>query len=150
MQVLSETVRNYYIWQWLLLLLLLIPTAIQDIKEKNVSVFITIAGLSASILINIVLEPNNILKVFICAIPGTFLLICAWITNEAIGYGDGMVLLGVGNIIGLKEGTESLFIALLIAGIFSCVLMIIKRANRATTVPFIPFLLIGVLSIGVI
>lgn len=150
MQILSESIKNYDMWQWLLLLLLLIPASIQDIKDKNISVVTILAGLTAAVIINIALAPNYAVRVFIYGIPGIFLLLCAWITHEAIGYGDGLVMLAIGNIVGLEDCVKILFFSLIMAGVISLVLMIMKKVNRKSTVPFVPFLLIGVMGIGII
>lgn len=150
MQILQEQVSNYYIWQWILLFIILIPACIQDIKEKSVSVLITSVGLGAGLIINLVLHTDKIPRLLLCIIPGLFLLACARITHEAIGYGDGLIMLAIGNIVGLVSSTKILFSALLIAGFYSIGLMAVKKAGKETVVPFVPFLLLGVLGIGVI
>lgn len=150
MQILQEQVSNYYIWQWILLFIILIPACIQDIKEKSVSVLITSVGLGAGLIINLVLHTDKIPRLLLCIIPGLFLLACAKITHEAIGYGDGLIMLAIGNIVGLVSSTKILFSALLIAGFYSIGLMAVKKAGKETVVPFVPFLLLGVLGIGVI
>lgn len=150
MQILQEQVSNYYIWQWILLFIILIPACIQDIKEKSVSVLITSVGLGAGLIINLVLHTDKIPRLLLCIIPGLFLLACARITHEAIGYGDGLIMLAIGNIVGLVSSTKILFSALLIAGFYSIGLMAVKKVGKETVVPFVPFLLLGVLGIGVI
>lgn len=150
MQVLQEQVSNFYIWQWLLLIIILIPACIWDIKEKSVSILVTGAGILAGLAINVLLEIDKVPKLFLCIIPGVFLLVCAWITEEAIGYGDGLVMLAIGNIVGLANSAKILFFALLIASFYSAGLMIVKKVGKKTVVPFVPFLLIGVLSIGIL
>lgn len=150
MQILQEQVSNYYLWQWILLVIILIPASVQDIKEKSVSVLITSVGLCAGLIINLILQTDKIPRLFLCIVPGLFLIACAWVTHEAIGYGDGLVMLAIGNIVGLASSTKILFLALMIAGFYSIGLMVVKKAGRGAVVPFVPFLLIGVLGIGII
>jgi leader peptidase (prepilin peptidase)/N-methyltransferase len=63
--------------------------------------------------------------------------------SEAMGGGDLKIFLPIGIFLGWKMALIALFIAVIISGIPSMVLVIIKKANRKTTIPFGPFIVVG-------
>ena len=52
---------------------------------------------------------------FLGLLPGIFMLILAWSTRESIGYGDGLVILGMGCFYALGEIMGIVMIAITIA-----------------------------------
>ena len=57
--------------------------------------------------------------------------------------GDALVLLCLGAGYRWERVTAMLFGALCLAAVFSLVLLILKRADRKTELPFLPFLFFG-------
>lgn len=74
-------------------------------------------------------------------LPGIFMLILAWSTRESIGYGDGLVILGMGCFYALGEIMGIVMIAITIAGITALGLLVFGHKNRKSEFPFVPFLL---------
>lgn len=74
-------------------------------------------------------------------LPGIFMLILAWSTRESIGYGDGLVILGMGCFYALGEIMGIVMIAITIAGITALGLLVFGHKNRESEFPFVPFLL---------
>lgn len=81
--------------------------------------------------------------IFLSILPGTALLLLCWISNGAIGPADGLIVLALGIWIGFWEllGVLSgaFFLSFFVAGF----LFFFRKKKRAETIPFIPFLLIG-------
>lgn len=81
--------------------------------------------------------------IFLSVLPGTALLLLCWISNGAIGLADGLIVLALGIWIGFWEllGVLSgaFFLSFFVAGFLFC----FHKKNRTETIPFIPFLLVG-------
>lgn len=75
------------------------------------------------------------------ALPGLFLLVLAWLTKESIGYGDGISVILLGGMVGLRNCIWVLCISLLFLSLAGLVLLVIKRVDRKTKIPYLPFLL---------
>ena len=75
--------------------------------------------------------------------PGMFLLTLSFVTRENIGYGDGISVLILGGMIGVKNCIWVLCISLMMMSFVGIVLMVTKRANRKTRIPYIPFMFVA-------
>lgn len=82
---------------------------------------------------------NLLYAVLLC---GIFLLISK-ITHEGIGIGDGMVAGFLCMTAGLRNTIIILCIALTLSFLFSVGILCLRKGNRHTTFPFIPFLYTG-------
>ena len=81
-------------------------------------------------------------------IPGLLFLIIGRITHEAVGYGDGLIIILMGMYMDLWRLLFCLFISAMIAGVFAFILLVIKK-DRKKEIPFVPFLLLGYLCMEV-
>ena len=141
-----EGIGSMKVYQYTIIIIMLIHS-ITDIKYKKVRFEVTLVGLIIGLLFIIL----DIWKgIFPYEKVGGILfgigcLILGKITNEAIGYGDGMILL----MLGLFYHTEQIFIVIFWASLFAIIvalfLMIIFQKNRKYEMPFIPFLTLGML-----
>lgn len=80
---------------------------------------------------------------FLAIVPGVFLLFLAWVTKENIGYGDGISVLLLGGMAGLRNCIWVLCFSLILLSITGLVLLVIKRVNRKTKIPYLPFLFVA-------
>ena len=78
---------------------------------------------------------------------GIILLLIGRFCGGCIGTADGIMTAVIGGVIGYRDTLLLLMNAILAAAVFSIVLIVIKKAGRGTTIPFIPFLLLGYLLI---
>ncbi|MBQ9700796.1 MAG: prepilin peptidase [Lachnospiraceae bacterium] len=123
------------------LLLYLIWSAIIDIRTRTISrkmalyfsIIITIAKLS--------LTPSASHILSSC-LPGLCFLLIGILTKQALGYGDGIVVLIIGFALGLPDTIMIILIAFFSAAIISIILLI-ARKNKRYSIPFVPFLLWG-------
>ena len=119
---------------------LLIVGSIFDIKYKSLpGWFLMIGGVLAAGLAAI-LKPVSLWQMTGGLLLGLLLLGISFVTRGALGKGDGIFL----GIIGINLGFSTVFSiftgALLLAAILAILLMIIKRVNKDTAFPFLPFL----------
>lgn len=84
----------------------------------------------------------GILNIVGTAVGIFFLFLGKW-TKEAIGYGDGWVILLLGVYLGGIRQLEILFIAGMLAAMVGLVGICFLRWTRKKTLPFLPFLLVG-------
>lgn len=131
---------------YLLVALLLITESYFDIKTKKINIifllFFTVTGVAAALFF----KQNGVVSALLGALEGIILLGIAYVTKEGIGYGDGMVILGTGLILGWRNNILMFFAGLLFSSLFSIILLI-KDKNRKKRIPFIPFLTLGYLFI---
>lgn len=75
-------------------------------------------------------------------IPGTVLLLLAFGTRK-VGWVDGIVLMLLGSVLGFTQCILAAMFSLVMISVFSAALLILKRADHGTTIPYIPFLTLG-------
>ena len=74
-----------------------------------------------------------------------YVAIISVVTREKIGYGDSLVFLAIGLIIGGEKCFVIIFWSFLLCSIFSLVAIILKKTTFKSTVAFMPFVLAGAL-----
>lgn len=80
-------------------------------------------------------------------IPGGISLLLSLGTREQIGYGDGLILLALGWMLGVKTGMLISLLGLGCSFLVSVGVLVSKRGNRNTRLPFVPCLLVGYLFV---
>ena len=125
-----------------------------EISLKNTTGFIVTAllvrtGMTVMSLISHTLSVRNGMDIGIKSVifllgallPGGLLLLCGRITRQAIGYGDGLLLLICGIYLGGKTAGILFMTGLFFLFPMSLCLLISGKAGRKTQIPFAPFLL---------
>lgn len=64
-------------------------------------------------------------------------------TDDAMGMGDVKLMAPIGLFLGWKLCLTALFISVLLAGVSSMVLILLRKKNRKDTIPFGPFIVAG-------
>lgn len=113
-----------------------------DIKNKEIPLWITVAGGMAGLLISVCRE-RLLVDIFWALLPGVVFLILGKITREAVGYGDGMLVGVLGLFYSLEEIFSLCFIAFLFTGTTALILLVILHKKGSYQIPFIPFLFLG-------
>lgn len=119
--------------------------SICDIKRKSVPLWLVWAGMIFAAAVSLhggIRGEINMLQLCKSLIPGTVLLILAGATGKA-GCGDGIIVMALGLAAGYETCLFTLFGGLILIALFSGGLLIIKKANRNTKIPFVPFLTAG-------
>lgn len=121
------------------IIVFLIPCAITDLKSKTIPIWWTVVfGISAMIY-QIFWKKQKLETILFSMIIGVTLLVAAKISNQRIGYGDGIIFLILGLWIGFWDGISLLFFSLILSSIISVYLIIVRRKGRDYRIPFIPF-----------
>lgn len=121
-----------------ILLLYLTAASAKDIRKKTVSRNTALLFGFLAAALHIAADRNW--EWIAGAAPGALLLGTAWLTAEAVGYGDGCVLIVAGLYLGGKAAVSLLLTGLLLLCPVSLALLVWKK-DRKRTLPFVPFLL---------
>lgn len=81
---------------------------------------------------------------------GAVLFVFIFFSKEALGVADGVLITACGIAFGLYEAVVLCFLTSLYAAGYSMVLLLTKRAGRRSRIPFLPFLLLGYVSLRMI
>lgn len=125
-----------------------------DIRMCKIPVWLLIAGFVWAMLCEAVrlsaLVPlgqgnvwQEVCKAFVSLLPGIFFVAASFLTEGKIGNGDGLII----SILGFMEGFSPVLftcgIGLFLQSLVAVVLVIGKRADKQTKLPFVPFLFVA-------
>lgn len=117
----------------------LIVLSFIDIKHKivpdKINLFIFVMGLYILYLDNANIS-LHIIGIFIASVP---LLIIA-VTTNGFGGGDIKLFAAIGFFLGWKLTLVAFILTLIIASIYSIAVLILKKGNKKTRIPLVPFI----------
>lgn len=123
----------------------LILCSLQDLREKRLSIRMLVSAgilfLASSLLFDGILLERRV----IALMPGMTAFVLAFLTKEQIGYGDAACLLVLGNAVSADILIGAAAGGLFLISAYSIVRLAGKKATRKTTLPFMPFLTVGML-----
>lgn len=137
----------------LIMVIWIIPIAYFDYRNQIIPNFFILIGLVfwiALFLFEIFLGGTNWLStlkfsLFGLLIGGGVLLLCLLISRKSIGMGDVKMFSVIGLIYGFNNTFTIMMISLLIMAAVGIFLMIRKKADRKSTLPMAPFLMMGLI-----
>lgn len=129
----------------ILVLILLLFAAFKDIKSKEISAVTIIAcGLLSALVLGIRLFLKEDISAFVLALlPGVIMLIISVVTRGGVGLGDGLLLASIGPVFGFDHVVLGICAALGLTSIVSIALLLLKKGNGKTRLPFVPFIAVG-------
>ena len=125
-------------------LFMLAASSVSDLRSKSIQILPVVLGGAAGILFTLLTDETGPAWCMGFA-PGAFFLGLSLATKGGIGLGDSLVLLALGAWLPWDLLLSSLFCALLASSAAAAWLLITRRSRRNRELPFIPFLLGGVL-----
>lgn len=136
---------------WIFSLVVLIIGSAYDIKSYSLPMGLVLVGLSGGLIgwiYAICVGAYSWWEVLFSLLPGGMFIGLAFLTGEEIGYGDGMLLLMLGGCVG-GEATMSIGMSgLVVSFLMSVLLLVWRKADKRTRIPFVPCLLAGCLLIA--
>lgn len=130
----------------ILLILFIGICAVFDIRKKEIPVILILIGIVFSSGINIwqVYDKSiSLADVGTALIIGVFLILVSFCTKEKIGYGDGLILIVSGLMLGFYQCFLGLCISLVFSSVCALFLLIAHKMDKNGELPFIPFLFVG-------
>ena len=125
-----------------LLLGFLVVNAVYDVRYRRILLQTVPVFLISGVLL-LVSGENTLVSGLTALLPGVFLLLLGKITREAVGYGDGLIVMVTGIYLGLWETCAVVMGALFLSAIWGSVLMMGKRKGLHGEISWVPFLLIS-------
>ena len=128
------------------ILMIFVISSIEDIRKKEIFLWEVLVCALLSVASELMAFLNgsfDILDVLLSLLPGAAMLILAFITREGIGFGDGLIILAAGPALGLYGLLTTFVTAVFLSGLFSAIMLVLKKANRKTKIAFAPFLAVG-------
>lgn len=143
-------------WKVIGVLIYLLALSIMDIRERKISIAWLAAGAVAVcgvlLLEKIAFGTDGeelMVRSLLGVIPGIFLLAVARLTGKA-GYGDGLVLILLGIGFGYLFCVVLLCLSLFLLSLCSVVLLLCRRVNGNTPMPYLPFLTAAYVCAGLL
>lgn len=130
--------------------IMLFLCTIKDIKKKEISYIAVITGGIATLLIFLQWKDNSVWNQIGGSAVGIVMMAISKLSRGQIGMGDGIILIVTGMGLGMWNNISLLVYALFFAAVFSFTLMIGKKISKKDTIPFVPFLFLGYVSVLVI
>lgn len=119
--------------------------ALSDIYNRIIPLKLTLSALVIGILIYVIFYNTKVGLNYILAGFFAFIIvkILIVITKSQIGGGDLALMTVTGLFVGVASFFSILFIAILLSGIYSVILLLIKKVDKKTEIPFAPFILLA-------
>lgn len=130
----------------------LVTLSLFDIRYRRVPIWLILLGgiLSGGMLIyQWRIGESEIADCFFGMIPGIALLLLALSTHKA-GWADGVVTMFLGSVLGFWQCVLAIMLSLILTSVVSLLLMIFRRVDKGTKIPFIPFLTLGFILGGIV
>lgn len=130
-----------------MLIVSLVSFSFLDLRSQQLPRWIMFVVWVAILFIKIVFEKATVQYIVGGMAIGGGLLLISRVTREAIGYGDGILVLIIGTVSGILKTLLVLFYGLLLGCMFCSILLCFHKIKKKDTIPFAPFLLVAYLGV---
>ena len=117
----------------------LLTEGIKDWRKKEIDLIFPALISVLAILFVFVFKDIGWIEILLGFVQGLVLIGVSFLTDGGIGEGDGIVFCVTGVMLGWKMNLMIIFISSFICALTSIILMILKKADKKTKIPFIPF-----------
>lgn len=128
-------------YQRLILHVLLCINAYEDVKHRKIEWKSVLSFGAAGIFLQSGTGLEGLKEALFGMVPGVLLLLVAKLSREAVGYGDGFLVTAAGIYAGLQKTFELLLGAVIAAAVYGTLMLVRRKADRKTELPFVPFVL---------
>lgn len=126
-------------------LVFLLANGWKDWKRHQISLLMTAAFALAGIVFSF-LEQRAVQDLLVPGGTGLMFLALSILTGGALGMGDGWILLALGTALHTEEYVRTLCLGMICAAVYAGFLLIVRRKDRKTEIPLVPFLFLGYLG----
>ena len=135
--------------RYVFLLGILVYAAWKDKQCKSIPYYLPAIGIAIALMCRLIegLPVMETLSIVCQALlPSFFLLLTAFLTDQKVGYGDGLMVLVLGAFTNMTHCILSLMFGLCVSCLFSMLYLACKKVKMKDQIPFLPFLLVGYVS----
>lgn len=153
--VMAQPWSFFFTLAWLVFIPIGVALAFIDLRHKRLPNVLTLRA-AAAILLLLAIDaipdgwPDLLLAVECGAVLFTLYLLMNLLTGGAMGMGDVKLALSIGLLagyLGWFHAVLATLVAFLIGGVVSGVLLVSGKAGRKATIPFGPFMLLGLILV---
>ncbi|MCD7736222.1 MAG: A24 family peptidase [Lachnospiraceae bacterium] len=119
-----------------------------DIRYRKIYKCLIMGHLVLALILHIMIRDSSFISVLAGIIPGLICLLLSALTRQALGYGDAMLILSCGFSLGGESCLAALLTAFFCVGAWAFILICFRHGKGKTEIPFVPFLLAGVVLQG--
>lgn len=134
---------------WIIMEVYLIVLSIFDIRSRQIPTALLLLGSVPAVFhaaLTLFGHERTPAEYAAALVPGVILLLLAFVTGK-IGYGDGWVIAIIGLLLGYRSGMTVFFISLFLSGMAGILLLLLRKVNSKSTIPYIPFVTIAVVLV---
>lgn len=127
----------------------LLVSAIWDIKTKKIPstwLYGLLIWMGLFAVYQLLTGKKNWVEMILSLLPGMVCYLCARFT-KAIGEGDAWLIIGMGLCFSIENVLAILMLSFFFVALAAVILIIVKRNMKNQKIPFVPFLLCGVVLI---
>lgn len=124
---------DYLLWIYL------VVNTISDIRTKKVNVLWSLLFTFGGIMFFVCGQEKDFISFIGGFLIGISLLFLAYVSKEAVGWGDGFVVMTVGIWLGFTRILMILMGGLLLAAGHGLIKIMLKKADRKSELAFMPF-----------
>lgn len=121
--------------------------SVWDIKNREIPMWLIAAGGILSASLGCLSSETSAVLMGAGALVGMLFLLISWMTREAFGYGDSLMIAVTGIYLGFWNLLYMLVWAYVLAAIFAGYVLIQKGFCKKEAFPFVPFLLLAYMGI---
>lgn len=132
-------------YQWVISGVMLSVCAWTDLRRHRIYHIVLFCYLGMALLGHLLGKTAGPAGVASGMLPGLFCLLVSWATRQGLGYGDSLLIVICGVSLGLRPCAAIAVTAFFLAGFWAALLLILRRGGRKKEIPFVPFLLLGLL-----
>ena len=124
----------------MIIAIILTVLSIIDIRSKRIPLLMIVGLIVMAIVSSLILQSVDWVLVAAGAAVGLVFVLVSKVTKEKLGYGDSLILLALGILLGFWEVMILILIAFLASACFGIVMVCWKKKNKNTSFPFVPFI----------
>ncbi|MBQ9606487.1 MAG: prepilin peptidase [Lachnospiraceae bacterium] len=126
-----------------LLFIFLITGTISDLRSRSIPVLLFIIFGMTGVTEYIISGDRSLMNEAFGVILGVVFIAISVISESKLGMGDALAVLVTGIYLGGSEAACAVLYAMLMTALFSVIILALRKGNRTTALPFLPFLLAG-------
>lgn len=128
---------------YIITLVFLVYESVMDIRKKKIDVIAAAVAGIFDIIAGLAVYGHRISNIIFGVGVGFIVIVCAWISRQRIGYGDGIIFIVLGMCMEPAEVLGILWGSMLIAGIYGTIKIMALKKSKSYALPFIPFVTVA-------
>ena len=124
----------------IIIAMVLLVLSVMDIICKRIPLLVIVGLIVMAMVSSLILQPVDGVLIVAGATVGIVFFLISKVTREKLGYGDSLILLALGILLGFWEVMILILIAFLASACFGIIMVCWKKKNKNTSFPFVPFI----------